>query len=162
MSNTQINNERSWLPGEVWLPIKEFPGYLVSSLGRVRHDNYFMKLKIDKYGYCTTSLHKDGKRYYFFVHRLVATAFIANPSGKSEINHKNGIKTDNRIENLEWVTDKENKRHAIDNGLIYGLTEKRKEKIKKLTESGKYSQTKIAEMCKVSQSTVSRIANNSR
>lgn len=62
-------------------------------------------------GYLGINLMSGGKRKKFLIHRLIAQKFIPNPNNKPCINHKNGIKTDNRIENLEWVTYKENTHH---------------------------------------------------
>lgn len=76
-----------------------------------------LKPKIDKYGYECVTLTKNGKRKSYTVHKLVAMAFIPNPKNKKTINHINGIKTDNRVENLEWNTEKENQQHKWDNGL---------------------------------------------
>lgn len=66
----------------------------------------------DGKGYLFVSLSKDGKRYLKKVHRLVAQAFIPNPFHKPQINHKNGDKTNNGVDNLEWVTNAENMLHA--------------------------------------------------
>ena len=75
-----------------------------------------LKSAKDGKGHLKVILCKDGKHKTVAVHRLVAIAFILNPENKPEINHKNGIKTDNRIENLEWVTSSENKIHAFATG----------------------------------------------
>ena len=77
-------------------------------------------------GYQAVTLAKDGVNRKIRVHKLVALAFIPNPDGKPEINHKDGDKHNNKVENLEWVTAKENQRHAISTGL---RNDKRRRKI---------------------------------
>ena len=76
------------------------------------------KSKKNKNGYLQICLNKDGKKSYFYVHRLVATAFLKNPENKREVNHKNFDKTDNKINNLEWTTNYENMKHVHMNGII--------------------------------------------
>lgn len=65
-------------------------------------------------GYLRILIRENGKSHTVFVHRLVAMAYIPNPNNKPQINHKNGIKTDNRPENLEWCTNLENRQHRSD------------------------------------------------
>lgn len=78
----------------------------------------YLKAQLDKRGYPVINLYRNVSRFKTCkIHRLVALQFIPNPSSKETVNHKNGIKTDNRVENLEWATQKENNVHAFKNGL---------------------------------------------
>jgi hypothetical protein len=122
---------------ELWRDINNYEClYQVSSIGNVRSLNRsvyhsgnksqsrikgkLLKPRINNRGYWDLRLSKDGKRRTHFIHRLMGEAFLSNPFKKSEINHKNGIKTDNRLENLEWVTHSENMIHAFKLGLCKG------------------------------------------
>ena len=108
---------------EVWKPIKGYEGiYDVSSLGRVRayprigsqtSNIRIMKLQTDKDGYRRIGLKKYGVTKRCSVHRLVAEAFIPNPDNKPQVNHKSGVKDQNNVENLEWVTQSENTIHSF-------------------------------------------------
>lgn len=112
-----------------WLPIKDYEGlYEVSDTGLIKSVERIVlgqdgkeypfreKLKVfdlNKNGYFYVSLHKEGKKKSLLVHRLVASAFLANPLNLEQVNHKNGNKQNNNVSNLEWVTAQENCIHAV-------------------------------------------------
>jgi hypothetical protein len=111
---------------ETWKNIIDYEGlYQVSNFGNVKSlGNEFtrkerlLKLSPQSKGYLTVVLQKNTTRKMVLVHRLVAEYFIPNIDNKPQVNHINGIKTDNRIENLEWVSHRENLNHAIENNLV--------------------------------------------
>lgn len=119
---------------EIWQDIPEYEGYYqVSSLGNIRScerkiiDSKCQRvfkarmlkqtLSTSKHPYFYVSLSKQGHVRKRMVHILVALAFIPNPQNKPQVNHKNGNTQDNRVANLEWVTNAENTQHAYDMGL---------------------------------------------
>lgn len=117
------------MPDEVWKPVVGYEGrYEVSNAGRVRSlidtggkprvKPMIRKLRMMKSGYLSVTLWNHGKVRLMKPHRLVAEAFLDKPDGAECVNHINGDKTDNRVENLEWCTLSENTRHAIRTGLI--------------------------------------------
>lgn len=99
--------------------IKEFENYSITEDGKVWSHviNRFIKHQINKYGYLTVKLCNNGKCQHKSIHRLVAEAYLPNLELKKEVNHINGIKTNNNLYNLEWATRKENANHAWKNGL---------------------------------------------
>lgn len=91
--------------------------YQVSSTGRIRRNGRIKSQQIDKGGYCTVWFSKNSKQKNLKVHRLVAEAFIPNPECKRTVNHIDGNKRNNCVENLEWATHSENIIHANVTGL---------------------------------------------
>lgn len=115
---------------EVWKDIAGYEGlYQASSMGRIRRlrfiNNYVDKRKITivkaypiNSGYLKIMFHKDGGYENKLVHRIIAETFIPNPKGLDQVNHKDGNKHNNNADNLEWCTQSENMRHAVNMGLF--------------------------------------------
>ena len=102
------------------MEIEGYPNYLIYEDGKVfsKYKNKFLNPSINSCGYYRIDLLENGKRKTFKIHRLIAFHFISNPENKSEIDHINRDRTDNRIENLRWVSHSENQQNVgirIDN-----------------------------------------------
>lgn len=127
-----MNNIKN-LEGEIWKDIKGFEGfYQASNLGRIKSSEWkvwggksfylkkgrILKQSKNQNGYMKIEFMVESVLTRHKVHRLVLSAFIPNPENKYAVNHKNGIKHDNRLENLEWCNKSENMKHAYEMGLI--------------------------------------------
>lgn len=93
----------------------------ISALGARKWKQRILKENTRKDRRKRVTLWKDGKPYYYLVHRLIAMTFLEAVDGKNFINHKDGNPKNNNINNLEWCTHKENNNHAFDNGLMTGV-----------------------------------------
>lgn len=163
---------------EVWKDIPGYEGfYQASNLGNIRslprlvggrwrgllkrQPGRVMNGGLYSNGYCLVVLSIDGKHVTTSKHILVAKTFIPNTENKRCVNHKNSIRTDNRVENLEWVTHKENTHHGISKGRINlrgedspgaKLTWKQVNEIRAL--SGKLSDIALAKQYNISKSSI--------
>lgn len=156
---------------ENWKDIQGYEDYQVSDLGNVkmtansasRKERILKPLNHPK-GYFRVGLYKNKKVKFFFIHRLVATHFIENPENKATINHINGDKSNNSIQNLEWNTYRENMNHSIENNLSSCGERNAKaklniEQVREIRNSNLLN-SELCEKFKVSKSTIDNIKSN--
>jgi hypothetical protein len=163
---------------EKWKPIIGYEGYYeVSNHGRVRglpritssnrpvlgRDK---KASFQGRGYLSAWLSKEGNESNCLIHRLVATAFLSNKSNLPEVNHKNGIKTDNGVWNLEWCTKSYNIKHGFAMGLMvskkgskHPLSKLREKDVLEIRSMKKVSNREISEIFGVSYTNIWMIKN---
>ena len=191
LAEKAASNQFIDIKNEVWRPIPKFEGYYeASNMGRIKSlDRTIEKpdKKTGKINYMTRKgkifkiRFKQNRRYMVIrlckygyilnapVHRVIAMTFIPNPDNKPQVNHINGIKTDNRVENLNWVNNSENVLHAIDSGLMkYAVgenhgsalfTEEDVLKIRELHASKKYNMVEIGKMFNTNNSRIYEIVS---
>lgn len=167
------------LENEVWISIENHSRYEVSNFGRVRSLNYkntgmvkVLSPGIDGSGYLRTMIQNDNKKYTTIkMHRVVCAAFLGNQD-RLEVNHKNGIKTDNNILNLEWCTRSENCQHSFDTGLqkpkrgeLNGMAKLTKDQVEHLrnlksTRGRFWGRNELAKEYGISAKHLQKIVNN--
>src|SRR5688500_3308169 len=96
---------------EIWKKIPGFDKYECSSLGRIKSNRKILSLRNHIMGYRSITLWRDRKPYQFLVHRLIGITFLENPMGLPQINHINLDRSDNRVENIEWISARRNVLH---------------------------------------------------
>jgi hypothetical protein len=113
--------------GEIWKDIPFIPGYEACTSGIIREKGTGRLAGAGDYTdrYKSVSARINGVVKCFAAHRVIAMTFIPNPENKPSVNHINGLKGDNRLENLEWMTQKENIQHAVSIGRCKGQPRKR-------------------------------------
>lgn len=158
----------------MWARIPDFSDYAVSTHGEVMRltggrgtrSGHILKPVLSKRGYLAVNLRREGKTHTKGIHVLIASAFIPNPEAKPQVNHRDGVKTNNSILNLEWATNAENVKHAYDTGLNSPITgcqspraKLKQEQIRAVwnLRADGLSQEAIAKSVGVAQITISRI-----
>ena len=111
-----------------WKQINDYPNYYVSNYGSIKNikKNTLLTPYLNERGYLTIFLYNNGQRKRFAVHRVVAEAFLPNPNNLPQINHLDECKTNNNVNNLEWISQKDN--------LNYGTIQQRR--LETLTANG--------------------------
>ena len=145
--------------------IKGLEGYYITKEGKVwsAKKNRFLKTRLDENGYERVSFNisKD-ERYIKSVHRLVAEAFLDNPNNKREVAHKNHVRSDNRVENLQWATRKENIQMSVQDDRLISIPRPKRQKIKAMYATGRYTQYELARLFGITQGRISTIINEER
>lgn len=158
---------------EIWKDIENFKGlYQVSNFGKVKSFHKtnlgnILKAYDNGRGYLFVHLCKDGKRKYGYIHKLVAKAFLKNPKKHTVVNQVDGNRKNNKENNLEWCTQKQNMEHASRNNLILKgerchkskLKNKDVVKIRKMYKEQKITHRELGKMFKICPTVVSRIIN---
>ena len=157
------------MPYSKWVKINDF--LEVSNFGEVKSHGKIIKGEITSGGYCRVHISHKGVQYKFLVHRLVAEAFILNPKRLPEINHIDGNKQNNSVDNLEWCTRSQNTSHAFKTGLRnYNgcknphskLTQSDVETIRRIYVRGKHCENNsygLAKRYNVSPKTIQNVVN---
>ena len=152
----------------MWQAIPAHPGYFVNPEGEVLGKyGRVLKPQLGTNGYLLVYPRVGGQSTTRSVHRLMALTFIPNPENKRDVNHKNGDKLDNHIDNLEWVTHAENAVHGFANGLLHRgeahpnskLTVENVRTIREIDQRKEMPRYRIAQMFNVDASTISSICN---
>ena len=157
------------MPYSKWVKINCF--LEVSNFGEVKSHGKIIKGEITSGGYCRVHISHKGVQYKFLVHRLVAEAFILNPKHLPEVNHIDGNKQNNSVDNLEWCTRSQNTSHAFKTGLRnYNgcknphskLTQSDVETIRRIYVRGKHCENNsygLAKRYNVSPKTIQNVVN---
>lgn len=154
---------------EVWKTVKGFEDYEVSNLGRVRNVDTGLEVKPSDngIGYQRVSLKANGRRVSMYVHRAVATAFIANPNRYPTVNHKNLHRSDNGVQNLEWCSYQQNNLHGRHFGSVQksrqgirGLTNEEAARVRAMYDDKIASQRELARQFGTHQRVIWNIVNN--
>ncbi|MGL1886285.1 MAG: HNH endonuclease [Reichenbachiella sp.] len=141
--------------------IEDYPNYMVTREGEVINTNTSRVLKQEENScrYLRVTVCKNNKPKRFFVHRLVAIAYVPNPDGLPQVNHLDGDKQNNNVENLEWCTQSINQYHAHSNNLQKRFTKVNEYQVRVICDFivSNYKPKDISELCDVSIHIVSDI-----
>ena len=137
--------------------------YEITTNGKIFNKRFgrYLKPQLNNKGYSRVCL--CGK--FYFVHRLVAEKYIPNPNNLPQVNHKDGDKTNNSVDNLEWVSNQDNRKHAIENGLHFqgekcSWSKLTQEDVNYIRNHTDMKQIELAKMFNVNRSTIGDIIHN--